>query len=145
MAPSEAWSGPSSYPGGNPTAVILWTPHADSHSAPFISAVPSARHFFPTFYHFITLIVPRWISSLDCKPLEGWNYINSNSSVPITVACCSKQVHWMNKWVIPAYRSSSKEGYLENDQKVLFSLSSPVGLPLYQKIWKKKNQTNITY
>lgn len=58
------------------------------------------------------------------------------------ISCTSSLTHHLHPHLsspwpfsLPAYRNSSKEGYLENDQKMLFSLFSPVRSPLYQKIF----------
>lgn len=66
-------------------------------------------------------------------------------SPPFHISCTSSLTHRLHPrllslllFSLPASRSSSKEDYPENDQKMLFSLSSPVELPLYQKVFALK-------
>lgn len=98
MTSSQAWSSPSSHPGGNHTAE---PPCAVSQQCLYLCQIS----FFPYILPLNHAEVPRWIFPLDYKFLEGWNstLFISNSSEPITISLLAQNRvnEWTNKRYLP--------------------------------------------
>lgn len=136
MTSSQAWSGPSSHPGGNHTAEHPLLIHSNA----FISARYAFFSYILSFYHtgspkvnFSTRLQVPW-------GLEFYSFI-SNSSVPITVSLLApnRANEWTSKRYLPT-GTPQRKAIWRMIKRCFFLRSPPWGRHCIRKSVKNKTK-----